>query len=823
MKVTCSNLQPSLYKRIYGFHFIILLFLFAFSSEQLSAQISLQGKVVTKGGETLPGATIRIDNQKKILATDSKGQFLVDGITDDNCQLEVTYVGYHSYKSKLHLNQGINRVIVTMEAADILTEDVIVSATRAGSKTPMAYTTIDVSKQPEKYTGQDLPYLLSMTPSLVTTSDAGTGIGYTNFRIRGSDANRINMTVNGIPLNDAESHTVYFVDLPDFASSTQNIQVQRGVGSSTNGAGAFGGTVNVQTSNLNQKAYAGWNTAAGSFSTLKNTLNVGSGLLGGKFILEARLSKINSDGYVDRASSDLRSAYLTAAYITEKTMLKAIFFTGKEKTYQSWYGVPSSMLQSNRTYNPAGIINGPNGQVTFYDNETDNYQQDHYQLHYTRQFNNRLSANFSLHYTYGRGYYEEYRQNQTLADYLIKPIVVNGITINEADLIRRKWLDNDFYGAVGSMSYKVEKTAIIIGSAWNTYSGANFGKVISNVTLNQYVGNLPMDHEWYRSNGEKIDFNLFAKINYQLSSRLSIYADVQYRHIDYKIDGVDDKLRDLTQAHLFDFFNPKTGVFYTLNSRQSLYFSYGNAHREPNRSNYTDADPAKPAPTQEKLHDFELGYKGAFGKYTMEINLYRMIYRDQLILTGRINDVGSAIMTNVAKSYRMGFEYTGKLTLAKNLAWEHHATLSRNKINGFVEYVDDWENWGTQITHNLGTTDIAFSPTLVAGSTIAWKTTKNLNINLQSTYVSRQYLDNTSSTDRSLNPYFVSSLKIDYTLPQKLVKKWAFYASINNLFNEKYESNGWVYSYYSEGSRQKEDGYFPQAGISYLLGMSIEF
>ena len=798
----------------------ILLFTFLlFSAGQISAQYRLQGRVLNPTGETLPGATIQVENIHRVLATDANGQFTVDGLTENQCSLLVSYVGYRTWKSRLNLSKSLNQITVTLENADILTEDVIVSATRAGNKTPMAYTNLDISHNSDKHSGQDMPYLLSMTPSLVSTSDAGTGIGYTNFRIRGSDANRINMTVNGIPLNDAESHSVYFVDLPDFASSTENIQVQRGVGSSTNGAGAFGGTVNVQTSNLNQKSYADWNVMAGSFRTLKNTVAVGSGLLDGKFIVEARLSKINSDGYVDRGSSDLHSFYLTGAYLTEKTMLKAIFFSGKEKTYQAWYGVPSAMIETDRTYNPAGIIYGKDGEVSFYDNETDNYQQDHYQLHYTHQFDNRFSANLSLHYTYGRGYYEEYRQNQALTDYLMTPVTVGDSVINETDLVRRKWLDNDFYGAIGSVSYKENQTELIVGSAWNNYSGDNYGNVI----WAQFYGANPINHEWYRSKGIKKDFNVFAKLNYQLSPGLSVYADAQYRHIDYRINGVDDNLRNLTQIHLFDFFNPKAGIFYTLNNHHSIYFSYGNGHREPNRSNYTDADPTKPAPIQETLHDFELGYKGTFRKYTMGINLYNMRYHDQLILTGRINDVGSAIMTNVPKSYRMGFEYTGKLALLNNLTWEHHVTLSTNKIIDFVEYVDDWDNWGNQLSHDLGKTDIAFSPSVVAGSNFSWQASKLLNVNFQSNYVSRQFLDNTSNTDRSLNAYSVSNLKLDYTLPQKLVKKWVIYATLNNLFNEKYESNGWVYSYYSEGTRQKEDGLFPQAGISYLLGMSIEF
>ncbi len=819
MNPLCFDQQPNLQPNTSHLRRILLSFLFVFLFGQLSAQYNLNGKIRNAEGDPLPGATVQLLNQQKMTATDAQGLFHLEGILMNQVTLAVTYVGYRSYQSALVLVPGTNSVTINLEVAPVLTEDVIVSATRAGNKTPMAYTNLDISNLTEKQTGQDLPYLLSLTPSLVATSDAGAGIGYTNFRIRGSDANRINVTVNSIPLNDAESHEVYFVDMPDFAASTENIQVQRGIGSSTNGAGAFGGTINVQTSNLSKQSYAGWSSAAGSFGTLKNTATVGTGLIDGKFMVEARLSKISSNGYVDRASSDLHSFYLSGGYYTESSMLKAIFFSGKEKTYQAWNGVPSNMLASDRTYNPSGIIYGKNGEVSFYDNETDNYQQDHYQLHYTHQFNNSVSANLSLHYTYGRGYYEEYRQNQNLTDYNLTPTVIGDSTLNETDLIRRKWLDNDFYGAIASVSYREKKTELTAGSAWNTYSGDNYGKVI----WAQYYGENPVNHEWYRSKGKKIDFNIFAKLNYQLSQRLSFYADVQYRHIDYRINGMDDNLRDITQKHLFDFLNPKAGLFYAFNSHQSLYLSYGNAHREPNRSNYTDADPTKPAPRQEKLHDFELGYKGGSGKYSYGLNLYAMIYRDQLILTGRINDVGAAIMSNEPKSYRIGVEYTGKLQIGKNLEWEHHATFSSNKIIGFVEYVDDWDHWGNQITHNLGKTDIAFSPALVAGSNISWQVAKPWRINLQSTYVSKQYLDNTSRNDRSLAGYFVNSVRMDYTIAQKLVKKWTLFATLNNLFNEKYESNGWVYSYYSEGNRQKEDGLFPQAGISYLLGMSINF
>jgi len=818
MKLNSTSLSNSIGKRNPSRR-MLFIFLLLLIAGKISAQYNLQGTVLNNQGETLPGATIQLENTNKITASDANGLFNLKDLKVGIGKLVVTYVGYQPNLSALELKPGLNRLTIVLEESTVLTEDVIVSATRAGNRTPMAYTNLNVEHLTEKEFGQDMPYLLSLTPSLVATSDAGTGIGYTSFRIRGSDANRINMTVNGIPLNDAESHAVFFVNMPDFSASTGDIQIQRGVGSSTNGAGAFGGTVNMQTNNLNQKSYASWSAAAGSFATLKNTVMVGSGLLDGKYIVEARMSKINSEGFVDRGASDLHSFYLSGGYFTKNSLWKAVVFSGKEKTYQAWYGVPSTVLASNRTYNPAGIIYGENGEISFYDNETDNYQQDHYQLHYTHQFNNRISANLSLHYTYGRGYYEEYRQDQSLTDYRMNPVTVGDSAVSESDLVRRKWLDNDFYGAIGSVSYKESNTELIVGSAWNTYSGDNFGKVI----WAQYYGQLPINHEWYRSQGVKIDFNIFAKLNYQLTSKLSCYADLQYRHIDYRIEGIDDNLRDLTQTHIFDFLNPKVGAYYTINEQHNIYFSYGNAHREPNRSNYTDADPNQPSPTQEKLHDFELGYKGGNNKYALGINLFGMFYKDQLIMTGQINDVGAAIMTNVPKSHRLGVEYTGKLLLTDRLSWSHHVTFSSNKIVEFTEYIDDWDHWGTQLSEELGTTDIAFSPTVVAGSNISWSASKALNINLNSTYVGKQFLDNTANSSRALEAFFVSNLKLDYTIPQKLIKKWVFFATVNNLFNEQYESNGWVYSYYSEGARQKMDGLFPQAGISYLLGMKLDF
>ncbi len=784
-----------------------------------SAQSKLIGKIESQEGEALAGANILLEPSNTRTSAAADGSFVFNNLTEKRYTVVVTFMGYQTERKRVEINQGTNTLTVTMVPSTIMTEDIIVSAIRAGEKTPVTYVNLSGEEIKKQNAGQDMPFLLALTPSLVTSSDAGTGIGYTNFRIRGTDGNRINITVNGIPLNEAESHGVFWVNMPDFASSVENIQVQRGVGTSTNGAGAFGGTVNMQTNNINPEATACYDGAVGSFGTRKNTLTAGTGLLNGKYTFDVRLSKITSDGFVDRAFSDLKSFYASAGYVTDRSLLKLNIFSGNEKTYQAWNGVPSSLLQSDRTYNPSGEYKDQNGKTAYYDNETDNYQQDHYQLHYSLKITPALNLNSSLHYTYGRGYYESYKQNKSLGDYLMPDIVLGGSTIEKTDLINQKWLDNDFYGAVTSLSYKKNGTDLTFGGAWNTYDGDHFGKVI----WAKYYGNLPYNHEWYRSNGKKKDFNIYSKFSQELNDHLSLYADLQYRHIYYKIDGTDDDLRDISQKHLFDFFNPKAGLFYSVSENRNIYFSYGNAHREPNRSNYTDADPTKPMPRQEKLHDFELGYNVKSANYHFSVNLYNMIYRDQLILTGEINDVGSAIMTNAPKSFRRGIELSGGLQLTKSLAWNGNATFSRNKILDFVEYVDDWDNWGAQISRNIGTTNIAFSPEVIAGSYFDWRPSGHFNINLASNYVGKQYIDNSSDNDRSLDAYFVSNLKMNYSFNPKPFKKLTLFAHINNLFNEEYETNAWVYSYYSEGIREKMDGYFPQAGTHFMLGISAEF
>lgn len=797
---------------------LFLLTLSILFSIAISAQVSLKGKVTNANGEPLVGASILVKETFIGMPTGNRGEFEIHGLAAGQYTIQISYIGYEKLTKQVSIKQGENDANFVLKTASVLADEIIVAGTRAGSKVPVAYTDVSSEEIKIRNMGQDIPYLLSLTPSLVSTSDAGTGVGYTNFRIRGTDANRINITINGIPLNDAESHGVWWVNMPDFASSLENVQVQRGVGTSTNGAGAFGASINMQTNALQPEASAEWNSATGSFNTWKNTVSASSGLLNDKFTVDARLSKITSDGYIDRGSSELKSYFLSGAYYGPNALLKVNIFSGQERTYQAWNGVPSELLSTNRTYNSAGEYTDANGKTHYYDDEVDNYQQDHYQLIYSQKLNEHLNLNAALHYTYGRGYYEQFKEDEDLEDYLMLPTIVNGETLSTSDLIRRKWLDNDFYGMTFSLNHTGTRMDFTFGGAWNRYDGRHFGKVL----WAQNFGPNQQNHEWYRSNGEKTDYNLYGKANFRFSDKLNGYLDMQYRHINYEIEGEDDDLRNLTQSHQFDFFNPKIGLFYSPSEAHDMYLSYARANREPNRSNYTDANPAGPQPKAETLNDFEAGYTFKAANFTAGASIYYMHYKDQLVLTGAINDVGGPVMTNAAKSYREGIELMAGWKINARLQWNASATFSRNKIKNFTEYVDDWDTWGQRAFY-LGKTDIAFSPKLLANSTVSWKPTTQLALNFISQFVDDQFIDNTANEDRKLDAYFVNNLKVDYTVKSNLFEALSFSLMVNNLFDAEYESNAWVYSYFYGGERYKLDGYYPQAGINVMAGMNIRF
>ena len=797
------------------------------------AQYSVQGTVKNEKGETLVGANLVLSGVYRGTSTDEEGEYHFTNVKAGNYLLQVSYIGYEQKSIPLKITGNVDQDVV-LKASNVLAEEVLVYATRAGDKAPVAKTTVDKSTIENRNIGQDVPYLLSMTPSLVVTSDAGAGVGYTNFRIRGTDINRINVTVNGIPMNDAESHGTWFVDFPDLAGSTENIQVQRGVGTSTNGAGAFGATINMQTTELNKEPYAEYRTSAGSFNTFKNSLSAGTGLLSNHFAVDVRMSKISSDGFIDRASSDLKSFFVSAGYYSENTILKANAYSGFEQTYQAWYGVPSVKLnndaagmqryldhwlwsgserENQKRYND--LVNSDARTYNFYTypNAVDHYQQDHYELHFSHKFNPALNVNAALFYVYGRGYYENYEYDQSYSDYQMT--APDGIDMT--DMVVRKWLDNDFYGATYSLNYDKDKSAFTLGGGYNIYDGRHFGRVI----WAQYSGDNAKDFQWYHGTGLKKDFNIFYKYHYQLTSAINLYVDLQYRNINYEIGGIDDKLANVSQTRNYNFFNPKFGIYYRPDNSQEAYLSYGKGHREPTRDNFVDAD-ANNQPVAEALNDFEAGYTYKTSKFLLGANLYYMLYKNQLIQTGKINDVGAAIMVNVDDSYRAGIELSAGAKITRNLNWDANATFSQNKIQNFTEYVDNWDTWG-QDAISLGKTDLAFSPNVIVNSKISYEPAEGLNFSLLSNYVGDQYIDNTSNANRKLNAWFVNNLKVDYSLKGLLFREINLHLQVNNLFNTEYESNAWVYSYIYGGERFKMDGYYPQAGTNFLAGIDFKF
>jgi iron complex outermembrane receptor protein len=688
-------------------------------------------------------------------------------------------------------------------------DEVLVSAIRVTAKTPVTFSNLDKKDFKTRNLGQDIPILMNYLPSVVTTSDAGNGVGYTGIRVRGSDATRVNVTINGIPYNDSESQGTYWVNMPDFASSLESVQLQRGVGTSTNGAAAFGASLNMLTDSYSDKASGEISSAVGSFKTLKNTVKFSTGLMNNHFEMAGRLSVINSDGYIDRAASDLKSYFLQGTYVGKTTLVKALAFGGTEKTYQSWNGVDKATLKSDRTYNSAGLFKDEFGNTRFYDNETDNYQQDHYQLHWNERLSENWNTNLAVHYTKGKGYYENYKEDQDFADYGLVPIAA-APTVNTTDLVRQKWLDNDFYGTTFSANYKNEKLDFIFGGAYNKYEGDHFGKVI----WARFASQTELGDHYYDDFATKTDGNIFAKANYQVLDNLSVYGDLQYRNVHYQANSSETGLVNDT----FNFFNPKAGVTYELNEINSLYFSYARANREPNRTDYEGNSP-KP----EKLNDFELGWRYLSDKIKFNANAYYMKYQDQLVLTGELNDVGSPIRTNSGDSYRLGIELDATLQLSEKWFLQPNVTLSQNKNNDFYFTRDG-------VLQNLGNTNIAYSPNVVAGNRLSFIPVKDFQISLLSKFVGEQYMANIDSEGSKLDSYFVNDFNVSYEFrPKTIFKSILVSALVNNVFNLKYVSNGFFYTYDDDYSNPpaiktiEGAGYYPQAGINFLMGLSLKF
>lgn len=713
-------------------------------------------------------------------------------------------------------------------------DDVIVYATRAKENTPTTYSEITREQIEKVNLGQDLPILLNLSPSLVTTSDAGAGVGYTGLRIRGSDATRINVTINGIPVNDSESHGVFWVNMPDLASSVDNIQIQRGVGTSTNGAAAFGATVNLQTNVPSQDAYAEVNNSFGSFNTRKHTLMYNTGLLNNKWSFESRLSKIASDGYIDRAESDLQSYFLSGGYYGKKTIVKALVFGGKEVTYQSWWGTPQAVLEndeagieaiiSNNGYSEAQAQNIRTAGRTFnyylYENEVDNYQQDHYQLHLSHSLSSDWTLNVAGHYTYGRGYFEQFREDDDFADYNLSNVTIGDSTITSTDLIRRRWLDNHFYGTTFSLNYLGKDLDITLGGAWNKYDGDHFGEII----WAQYASNSEIRDRYYDNVGLKTDFNTYLKANYQLSN-LNLFADMQVRKVDYETIGVDNDLRAIDTGDDYTFFNPKVGATYTLNESSNVYASFAIGNREPVRNDFVDA-PGGVTPQHETLRNLEVGYRKFGQDFSFQANYYLMDYENQLVLTGELNDVGSNVRQNVPDSYRMGIELVGAYQFTNQLRWDANLTLSRNKIKNFTEvlynYGENFDEFNIEETR-FTDTDISFSPNIISGSRLTYSPLEGFEAAILSKYVGKQFLDNTSNDARSIDAYFINDLGLSYDFSIESVKNVNVSLLVNNVLDVEYSSNGYTFGYAGGDYVVRENYFYPQAGRNFLLALNVRF
>jgi len=797
------------------------------------SQKTLFGVVKSEDGIAIPFAKIRVDQSQKGTICDFEGNFKIENIASDSKLIIVSALGYAEQEISIEGKTGQLKVQLFKQVQNL--ETVQVDATRP-QIVPSSATQIDKAEDLEgKNFGQDLPILLNTMPSVVTTSDAGAGIGYTGMRIRGVDAERINVTINGIPVNDPESHGVWWVNMPDLVGSVDNIQVQRGVGTSTNGAASFGASVNIKTDNISEEAYGTIDNAVGSFNTWKSSVRAGTGLIGGKFAMDVRLSRVLSDGFIDRASSNLKSFYLSGSYVGKKSLIKAVAFSGKERTYQSWYGTPESvvngdvdemnayadrnylsdaertnLLQSGRSYN-----------YYTYQDEVDNYQQDNYQLHFTHTFSPKTTLNVAGHYTKGRGYYEQYKFGENLNEYGLSNVIIGADTVTSTDLIRRRWLDNDFVGGVYSLSHTVNSNlSLQLGGAGNTYIGDHFGELV----WARYASESEIYDRYYDNNAQKSEFSSYLKADY-VKDNWSLYADLQYRYVDYNFGGFDDvsgNLIDLDQKEVYHFINPKIGGSFTFDANNRLFLSAGIGNREPVRKDFRESS-MQSRPEHETLMDFELGHSFEAAKLQVRTNIYFMNYENQLINTGKINDVGAYTRINVDESYRLGIELAAIVRPIDEFDVHAGFTFSENKIASFTEYVDNYDDPNyeqTQIEHE--NTDMAFSPNVIGNIGFTYRLLDGLALNWMTKYVGDQFLDNTSNQQRKIDAFTYSNVSLNYTIEDLVFKSITLGIQCNNILDAKYQNNGYTWGYIAGGQRIVENFYYPQAGRNFMFRLLIQ-
>ncbi|MBE0676332.1 MAG: TonB-dependent receptor [Bacteroidales bacterium] len=783
---------------------------------------SVAGTIKGDDGTPLPGATVIAVGTLGGTAAAVDGSYHLTLSREGTYTIQVSFIGFETATRTLTVTGQVTADFTLSQAA-IPAAEVVVSATRAGNRTPVTYKTITGDEIRKKNFGSDMPFLLAMTPSLVETSEAGNGIGYTAMRIRGSDASRINVTIDGIPLNDAESQQVFWVDLPDFAASVESVQVQRGVGTSGNGAGAFGASVNIQTVSPGNDPVAAVTTSLGSFNTFKQSVIAGSGLISDRVSLLMRYSTLRSDGYVRHSGSDHRSMFVTGVYSMGRSRLKANVILGEERTGISWWGVTPEMMEVDRRYNPAGVYTDGDGVEPYYVTQTDNYWQNHYHLIYSINLGGGLLLHTAAHLTDGRGYYEQYKEDRDFDEFGLDQVVIGNETFTTTDMIHRKWNDNVFYGITWALKYDNGFTDASLGGALNTHYGDHFGRII----WMRYPGDTESGYEWYLNNAVKDEFNIYGKVSHLVMPRFSLFADLQYRSIDYTMEGPDDSLLELDLGKRYHFVNPKAGLFWSPSPSQDIFASVAVAHREPTRANFKDAigdDAATPQP--ERLTDFEAGYVLRSAAASLNVNLYYMMYHNQLVPTGELSNVGYPIMTNVTDSYRAGAEVSVAVRPSPIIGWNINMTLSSNKIKDFIEYYTEYNtsDWSEQyLSRSLGTVDIAYSPSVIASTELLVNPFDGAEVRLTGKYVGQQYFDNTMSHLRRLDPYFVANAAASYSFGFKGVSEASVSLSVNNILNSMYVSNAYGGNWFEDGVEQTWAYYFPQAGINYMLKVGFTF
>ncbi|WBX78487.1 TonB-dependent receptor [Tenacibaculum ovolyticum] len=769
-------------------------FLFVlFTAITVNAQnFILSGKVVNSSQKPLVGATIVVKELKKGTSSDFEGNFKIK-LAKGTHRIAVSYVGFKTLIQTVAIknNQSITFQLTSNE--NVL-DEVLVSAVRVKADAPVTHSNLTKKEIAKRNLGQDIPILLNYLPNVISSSDAGAGVGYTYIRVRGSDASRVNVTVNGIPYNDAESQGTFWVNMGDFASSTQSLQLQRGVGTSTNGSGAFGASLNILTDAVAEKSGGEISNSFGSYGTRKHTVKFTTGKVNKHFEFAGRLSNIYSDGYIDRSSSDLKSYFLQGSYTDGNTLIKALVFGGKEKTDQAWYGLSATELKEDRRQNPYT-----------YDNETDNYQQDHYQLHWNEKLNDNWSTNIGLNYTRGKGYYEQFKEGEDAIDY-------NNLIVDDSDVIVRRWLDNHFYVINGNTTYKNDRLEVISGFSFSKYDNDHYGEIIWGSDL---APNVSIRDHYYDSTSNKYDWSAFSKATFNVSENLKAYVDLQGRIVKYKTVGLTSDRDPININKKYRFFNPKVGLTYNVNKEHSLYASYAKANREPNRKDFEGGNSK-----HESLDDYEFGWRLKNKTVKLSTNVYYMNYKNQLILTGAIDsNTGEPLRASSGRSYRLGLEIDADISLTKSFSVRQNIAVSQNKNIDFFTNRDN-------ALQELGNTTIANSPNIVSGNTFVYHPSENFQIAFLTKFVGEQYLSNTDTKASKLDSYFTSDFNIMYELKTKSIfKSIVFTGLVNNVFNKEYVDRGYIYldDWSTPGTTQEAQGYYPQATINFLAGITLKF